>query len=276
MTRQEELSIPDLVFQKDGDLPGFFERSTATFRKTPDVFIVGAQKAGTSSLYRFLVENGVVARSKQKEIYFFNNSENYAKGMSWYKAHFPLFSGISNCDATANTFESPESPARVKECFPEAKIIVLLRNPVDRAFSHYRMAASRSIEPLSFDRALELEDARMAFGEETGKGHNYVYQRMGYRSKGRYADLLKRWMHAFPPEQLLVIQSEQLFASPESKGKEVLRFLGASEEIKIPLNQENKGAESEMDENVRAALQHYYAPLNQELFELLGKSFDWK
>lgn len=249
---------------------------TAKKRTAPSFFIAGAQKAGTTSLYQFLVDNKYINQTSQKELYFFNNQENYEQGEKWYRSHFPLSSSLPTCDATANYFESKDAPERIRIHYPNAKIIILLRNPVDRAFSHYKMAAKFGFEKLSFEEALQREDERLAYEQEfLAENHPYIYQRLGYRTKGLYSEQIKHWMSSFPNEQIKVVVSEELFSHPKEGCGELLEFLGFETDFTIPLKQANAGLGEEMSPKIRKELNTFYAPFNRELSKILNKTLNW-
>jgi hypothetical protein len=279
MSRLVEDTINAKVTQNESPRNNTLELSTSRWRTAPSFFILGAQKSGTSSLFQFLVENDFVASNKQKEIYYFNNLINFERGQKWYLSHFKLFGKKPTCDATANYFEAPEAPNRIKSIFPDTKCIILLRNPIDRAFSHYKMAVKYGYETLSFSEALQMEDARLQHEKDhlTSNKHNFVYQRLGYRTKGYYADQLKKWKLAFPSnEQLLVVKSENLFVDPSNTCRNILDFLGMDGTINFQLKNINESTlNSELSPHLRQELAEYYAPLNEELYDLIGENFNW-
>ena len=276
MKKEIRHTFSDAVLRNEVDQNQFLGKVTSVLRTAPSVFILGAQKAGTTSLYQFLVENNYVSPSKRKEIFFFNNQHNFEKGLSWYKSHFPLFAVKRTCDATANYFEAPNAAERLCKHFPEAKLIVLLRNPINRAFSHYQMSVKNGFEKLSFEEALESEDERMILGHNLDHKHNYLHQRLGYRSKGIYVDQLKKWLALFPMNQIHIVQSEELFSNPEIECQKILNFLGESAEIRMPLKKANSGSNNEISDSIRKVLSEFYDPYNQELYSLLNTDFNWK
>ena len=277
MTEAIENTFDSKVFQNERKHEKGYREWTFRRRTPPTFFIAGAQKAGTTSLYQFMVENKYVNQTEEKEIYFFNNLENYRKGERWYRAWFPLSSRRPTCDATANYFESAEAPERIRTHYPNAKIIILLRNPVERAFSHYKMAKKYGFEKLSFEDALQREDERLTYEkEQRPEEHTYLYQRLGYRTKGMYSEQLKYWLTTFPKEQLHIVISEELFANPEKECRKVLDFLNFDTHPKVPLRQANAGSHEDMPETVRRELLEFYAPYNAELSEMLNKELNWK
>ena len=180
-------------------------------RQPPDFVIIGAQKGGTTSLYRYLTEHPDVGGATKKEVHFFDRS--YHKGMDWYLAHFPE-RGESTVvgESSPSYLFHPDVPERVRRTLPHAKLIVLLRNPVDRAYSQYQMRLRRVGED-SFEEAVDEELARLpSNGELPGpeKGHH------AFLPRGVYADQLQRWLAVFPREQFLVLHSEAFFTRPDA------------------------------------------------------------
>jgi len=279
MGRLAKDSINIKVTQEEPPRNNFLELSTSKLRTAPSFFILGAQKSGTSSLFQFLVENDFVARNKQKEIYYFNNINNFERGQKWYLSHFKLLGKKPTCDATANYFESKEAPNRLKSTFPNAKCVVLLRNPIDRAYSHYKMAVKYGFESLSFSEALKIEDDRLAYEREKLKSnrHRYVYQRLGYRTKGLYADQLKIWKRTFTnDDQLLVVKSENLFENPTNTCNKILNFLELDSPITASLKKINYSESTEeLSPDLRQELAAFYAPHNQELYNVVGENYNW-
>ena len=252
----------------------WFRYSTAFLRKKPSFIIAGAQKSGTTSLYAWLTRHPQIIAPVKKEIYFFNNAELFNKGISWYKSFYPLsFRRGFSIDATANTFESENAAQRVKQLLPEAKVIIILRNPVDRAFSHFHMAVKLGFEKTSFEHALSLEEKRISEGKHLV--HNYFYQRLAYRTKGIYADQLQPWLNHFPSHQLLVLQGELLFHEPKNTYESIQRFLGL--EINFPQRFEarNQGETGAMNADIRKDLEAFYRPHNEKLYKLINKTYDW-
>lgn len=247
-------------------------------RLNPSVFIPGAQKGGTTSLYAWLVDHPKVERMVQKETYFFNDNNNYQRGLDWYLNHFEKAGeGQVTVDASANYLESAEAPSRIKTTFPKAKAIILLRNPVDRAFSHYRMNVAHGIEQLSFEEALAKEEERITSGEQRTEsaGHNYAYQKLGYRSKGVYVMQLKYWLHAFDKERLLILDSQELFDDPETNYASVLTFLDLPPHQPGAFERRQMGKPGEMNASTREELNAFYKPHNSALEQLLNRKFNW-
>ncbi|MDP9365631.1 MAG: sulfotransferase domain-containing protein [Chloroflexota bacterium] len=239
-------------------------------RQPPDFVIIGAQKGGTTSLYRYLTEHPDVGGATKKEVHFFDRS--YDKGLDWYLAHFPERGEFAVVGESGPSYLfHPEVPERVRRTLPHAKLLVLLRNPVDRAYSQYQMRLRRVGED-SFEAALDEEFARLPVnGNLPGpeKGHH------AYLPRGVYADQLRRWFAVFPREQFLVLQSEAFFAQPEEGLRRTLAFLGLPPWRPAEFEVHNPGAYGEMRPETRRRLQEFYAPHNRRLYELLDWDLGW-
>ena len=257
--------------------PGIFKKKTNV---PPSVFIIGAQKAGTTSLLANLAKHPDVITPLQKELYYYSNSNTYSKGMPWYLKQFSSSKygkGI-NIDATANYLESEEAPQRLHADFPEAKIIILLRNPTERAFSQYKMAVKMGVEKLPFSKALELEPERLAYSKNNyvkANGHDFGFQKLGYKTKGIYVSQLQNWLKYFDSSQIMLIQSEPFWANPKPSLKHVFQFLDLDSISMDTFDIHKQGSNETISIENESVLQKFYRPYNEELFTLMGQSFDW-
>jgi hypothetical protein len=170
-------------------------------------------------------------------------------------------------------------PARVAKFLPDAKLIVLLRNPVDRAFSHYNHSVRLGFESLSFEDALDAEPARLHPWREgltdavSGSGSPLSTQ--SYLSRGMYHDQLVKWMRLFPKRQLLVLQSESFFDNPRKSIGRVHKFLGLPAQAPADLAPRNCGRYIGLRPATRRRLLDHFRPHNDKLFRLLGERFAW-
>lgn len=255
---------------------------TAPLRGLPSALIIGAQKGGTTSLFNYLVRHPDVLPPFGKEIHYFDL--HYARGVRWYRGRFPygyrLRGGALTLDASPYYLMHPQAPGRAAHLLPDAKLVVLLRNPVDRAFSHYQHEVRGGRESLSFGEAIEMEAERLAGEEERLRAdsgyYSYNHHRYSYTRRGRYIEQLRRWVEHFPRSRLLVLQSERLFRDPADTIGEVQEFLGlrphGGEAYKTFL----QGAyDREMPPELRRRLVTYFEPCNSELYQWLGEEFDW-
>lgn len=266
-----------------------FGHLTARFRLLPDYLIIGAQRAGTTSLFKYLVQHPAVGRPfLGKGAHFFDT--NYSADLDTYRAYFPTAAykwyvkASRRMDAVTGEgspyyLAHPHAPYRIAETLPDVKLIALLRDPVERAYSHYHHEVARGFEDLSFDEALEREPTRLAGEVERMRAdpayNSFAFQHHSYLSRGRYAEQLEVWYSLFPKEQILVLRSEDLFADPERTYIDVLRFLGLPA---LPLREYeafNPRTYTGMSSETRRRLVDYFADPNERLYDLVGVDFGW-
>jgi hypothetical protein len=255
-----------------------YRKMTAPWRKMPHFIIIGTQKGGTSSLFFYLNQHPSIKMSTPKEVHYYDI--NYKKGLNWYKSHFPfIWDKRITGEASPYYIFHPFVPERLKKENPEAKIILLLRDPAERAFSHYKMNKKNGTETLSFSQALEQETERLE-GDlkkfENNEFYNAKSHRLySYKTRGLYDYQLQNWLKYFPLNQIMIIKSEDFFSNTEKVVKEVLRFLGLQETAEINYINKNKGVPGEFDEEIRTKLKNFYAPHIEMLSELAGKKISW-
>lgn len=263
-------SFASLISKNTGKMPVPQNTDTVKF---PNFIIIGSQRCGTTSLYTYLAQHPQILTPIKKEMDFF--SWHFHRGIDWYLAHFPLMpegEEFVTGEASPSYFDYREAPERVYSACPEAKLIVLLRNPVDRAISHFYRLKDLNWEGRSLDRAISDEIERLnqnpeyIIGEEPGN----------YLARGRYVEFIKNWLDFFPKEELLVLKSEDLYAGAAATVKQVLAFLDLPEYQLSEYQNTNPGFYPRVNESVRNLLSDYFKPYNQELEEYLGRKFDWE
>lgn len=261
----------------------YYRELTSHDRVLPNYIIIGVQKGGTSSLFRYLLQHPNVVPGFKKEVKFFDG--NYQKGLEWYRYNFPLTTQIS--DPHAQTGEASPSyvfhplvPQRIKEALPNIKLILLLRDPVARAYSHYQGNLRKGQESLSFQEAIEQEQSRLEGERENiiadQKYPMYHYLVYSYLARGVYIDQVKNWFKSFPREQILILRSEDFFNNPPKVFQRVLTFLGLPDWKLDNYDIFNFGRYEKMDPHMEKKLRTYFYPNNQELYEYLGLNFDWE
>jgi hypothetical protein len=259
-----------------------FRALTAPLRALPAALIIGTQKGGTTSLFNYLVAHPDVLPPANKEPHFFDLY--YANGVRWYRGRFPfrhrLPSGGLTLEATPFYMAHPLAPERAAQLLPDAKLVALLRNPIDRAYSHYHFNRLGAEEPLSFDEAIEREPERLAGEEERlheePEYTSYNFRTYSYLRRGQYVDQLRRWVEHFPRSSLLVLQSEQLFRDPAGGTAIVQQFLGLRPHVLQSYRPHLQGSyESDIPPTLRQRLAAHFDPYNQELYRWLGQDFDW-
>jgi len=253
-------------------------RAAPDRRRLPRLIIPGAMKAGTTSLFEYLRGHPGLAASFEKEIHFFDM--HYDRGPGWYAGQFPgpragAGSGPLPFESSPYYLFEPRVPARIRDLVPDVKLVVLLRDPVARAFSHYHNNRRLGREPLSFEDAIQAEDERLAGEEERlladPRAVSLVHKRYSYLRRGRYAEQLVRWRACFPAEQILVVDAGRLFTDPRSVVAEVLEFLAVEPWEPPDFAVRNEGGHGgAMREETRIRLEQFFEPHQRRLVELIG------
>jgi hypothetical protein len=255
----------------------------------PDYLIVGSMRSGTSALYEYLVRHPHIARSTTEEVHYF--TLNYHRGVDWYRGHFPtrlrqayvrrrFGAKLVSGEATPYYMAHPHAPGRIAELLPAVKLIVVLRNPVDRAYSHYNYLRRVGVEPLtSFEEALEAEPERLAgevdkmMADPSYKSRNHWH--FSYAARGLYADQLKVLLQLFPREQILVLQAEQLLSDPSRNHAAALRHLGLGVITLPEYPRHNPMHYPAMNPDTRKRLIEQFEAPNNRLYKLLDRDFGW-
>jgi len=219
----------------------------------------------------------------KKEIPFFATRIYPKKSINWYKAFFPIkFLKRNNLtgEAYPNTIFHPIAPRRVKEHLPNVKLIILLRNPIDRAFSAWNMHVHEKLSNLSFEEALEKEKRDfIGVREKLLQDENFWrpgYIRYAHLEKGIYVEQLKEWFKFFPKNQILIIRSEDFKADPTKILAEVFDFLELPNQSIPSMEKRLVGIyKQKLNPEIRKKLIEYFKPYNKQLYQLLGRNFDW-
>lgn len=245
--------------------------------------IIGMQRSGTTSLLQYLSQNPRIQKAlKINEPHFFDYDHLYNRGVDWYKRAFynvPLGwceQGIVYGENSPTLLHCKQAPSRVARDAPHVKLLVCLRNPIDRAYSHWCKArdAGYEREADTFEMALEMEADRLA--QDAPDAPFYLSNRhlFAYVQRGHYVDHLERWLAWFPRKQFMILQSEKFWADTDATIKRVSEWLG------VPFvegHYENKCQQSikrePMRPDTRAELLAHYAPYNRRLGRLLGREF---
>jgi hypothetical protein len=256
----------------------------------PGFLIVGGQRCGTTSMYRALRQHPSVLKAVlHKGVHYFDT--NYGRGIGWYQAHFPLKAHARWIERTtetaALTFESspyymfhPLAAERIERDLPGVNLIVLVRDPVERAYSAHAHESARGFETEPFDRALQLEAQRLdGETERIAADPAYVslsHQHHAYRERGKYSEHLTRLARLFGRERIHVVDSGEFFARPEPVYDGVLGFLGLPHRGYPRFDRHNARPRSPMPSALRAALDEYFIPYDERLAEWLGRPPSWR
>lgn len=255
-----------------------FRRRTSTVRALPTFLIIGAQKGGTTSLHKYLAEHPDVGSTWIREVQYF--SLNSYRPLEWYRAHFPEQGRYRHIfEKSPYYLFHPCCPRRVRLALPDVKLIVLLRDPVDRAHSHHHHERSLGFESLDFAAALEREQIRLA-GEEgrleaDPRYRSFAHQHYSYVARGMYAVQLERWLEFFPREQMLILPSEGLFADPARTLHHVQDWLGLSSHTPAGLTARKQRSYSAMRSQLPEEVRARFRASSAELFRVTGVRFPW-
>jgi hypothetical protein len=261
---KNELDAMKVLVENARDVP-LAEQLSGDIGALPEFVIIGAQKGGTSFLYYLLTRHPLVEPAARKELHFFDQPEHFDNGAEWYRRCFPRVGSKDGQrsitgEATPYYLFDPPVAERMAKIVPKTQLIALLRNPIDRAYSHYQMQVKRGTEPRSFEEAIEQ-------------------QHSSYVSRGIYVDQLLRWFEFFSKEQMLILKSEDFFERPVETLKVVLTFLDLPDwqpEASELQQRRHSGTYSQkMGPATRRRLEAYFEPYNQRLYEYLDVDFGW-
>ena len=269
-----------------------YGRLTAGARTLPTFLICGGQRCGTTSLYRALAAHPAILKAVlHKGVHYFDT--NYHRGPGWYRAHFPLRDTVSRVGARhgvrAQVFESspyylyhPHAPARIAADLPNVKLVVLLRDPVERAYSQHAHEVARGYETEpDVARALAAEASRLAGEVDRMRAqpwyHSFAHQHLAYRQRGEYVTYLRRLETLVGRDRLHVVDAGDFFTAPEHSYDGVLDFLGLPRLGYPPFERHNaRPRGSALPERLRAELSQHYRGYDEQLAEWLGWEPSWR
>jgi Sulfotransferase domain len=259
-------------------------RATAPLRPLPDFVIIGADESGALSLYRALCEHPALCRSVAPEVHFFDVRFTY--GRRWYHGQFPTRgrrkaierrTGMRTLAGEVSPYYlfHPFAPKRAADLVPEAKLVALLRNPIERAILRYELMVQVGREQRSLEEALTADkrrlDAGVSFAPQDYDDPNGAARHHSYLERGHYAEQLERWFRYFDPAQLLILEARTVTAS---EGMErVLQFLGVPAGGWVPSVPFDPCPT--VESGLWTRLARHFAPHNERLFDLLGQHWDW-
>lgn len=262
----------------------------------PDFIIIGVQKGGTTSLFQYLGQHPEILPPKEKELAYF--AWNQSKGLNWYLKKFPK----KTEKADRLTFEGTpayiylkKAPKLISKLFPDIKFILLLRDPVERAYSHWQFYHESKFVR---EQQPHLKDNRSfedAINDELGKEKISWHSR--YLDRGKYVQQIRNWYRYFEKDQILILESKTFKEKPKDTLQQVTQFLGISNYYE-KYSFEEKGEEglkktvderngeilrkynvnkyvNNLDSNTKKKLRDYYRPFDEELEQLLGRKLSW-
>jgi hypothetical protein len=246
--------------------------------RLPDFVIAGAPRSGTTWLYHLLARHpGVrMAAPPRPEPKFFLVDELYARGLDWYSRTWfaGVPAGLACGEKSTNYLESATAAQRMAADLPGVRLVFILRDPAQRAWSNYLWSRMNRLEPESFERALELEPEReraLSPAQRFSRPHAYF-------SRGLYAELLAPWLARFPRERILCLRCEDIAHRPQTLARRLHAFLGVAlrpqDAAGLGVINAAEGADQPMPEDARRSLRERYAAANRRLGELLGPEFE--
>jgi hypothetical protein len=280
-------ALRDFLYTKGCKALFELRRMQPAKRAMPHFIMIGAQKSGTSSMFSYLKQHPQILRPIFKEPYFFDR--HYHRGLSWYGSNFPAQRTIDRrndrtgrphltFEATATYIFDEKVPTRIAHDLTTRKFILLLRNPVERVISAYWHARRMGIEPRSLAQTVK-DDLRRYRAELCGEKDTGLSElalsRPSYLKRGIYHEAVARWQAVFSAQDLLLLQSENLFADPAKVMAQVFDFLEIPEPDHIDYAPRNVGGYDGRDADIRESLRDFYQLHNQKLNSISRTRFDW-
>jgi len=263
-----------------------FRGLTSPLRVLPDFIVIGVGRGGTTSLYNYLNQHNCIQKSSYDEIGFFD--DNFHLGVNWYRSMFPTkyekqkiikkFGKFLTYDVTPWYIRRPWTANRIKTLLPSAKIISVLRNPVDRTYSHYHLTCREKGTTKSFEEIIEEDIKKIDNYDDNLKNSQKYYEyfvQNSHIARGFYLEQLENWFTVFNKENILIISSEDLANHTQKTMDHVFDFLNIEDQVIPNLEKVNVAKYPKMKEKTRKILENYFFEYNENLFKKIGKHFNW-
>ena len=269
-----------------------YRKMTSRLRQLPDFIIIGAGRAGTTALYSYLIQHPLIAAASTDnnesvaDLHFFEYI--ISNNIQWYKSHFPILFSKSNKhknsfitgEYTSTYMYHPDVPKRIFNLLPKIKLIVILRNPIDKAYSTYQQQFRFGEYTTSFEDAINAEFRRIDLNKDFPElnSNNYDFENFVAQNiirHGVYADYLETWLKIFDRKQILILNSDDLKKSTKETLRRVFNFLNVSNYDIKDTSQVNVGKYPTINKITRKKLIEFFKPHNQRLNKLLDTEFDW-
>jgi len=280
--------VPDLLKRPVRAVRHQYRMLTASGRVLPSVILAGVQKGGTTSLYHQLRAHPKVLWVPSKGTHYFDL--HYSRGPTWYRSRCPHQRSVQRNEARSSGkalvaescgyyFDHPLAPVHCAETLPGCRVIIMLRNPVERTYSHYHDITRKGLESLPFEEAIDRESSRLA-GEidKIVSDPNYyssAHRHHSYLARSTYIDHVQRWFEAMGRENVVVLNSEHYYRDMAREYARVLEFLNLPEWRPAEFEKRNVGGYSKISQGTRAKLEDYFGPHNKRLYDYLGVDFGW-
>jgi hypothetical protein len=275
-----------------------YREATSRLRVLPAFLIVGAQRSGTSTLYQYLVRHPCIGGAYRKEVSYFDR--HYHRGLNWYRSHFPTVlqkrialargGAFLPGEASPNYLLNAAVPGRVAAALPGPKLIAILRDPIDRAYSGYQREVRKGRETRTFADAARAELPNPLNGwkdDRSGDSLDTFYHR-SYLARGLYAEQVQHWMTLFPPDRFLLLSSEEFFKDALGVLNRTCNFLGLPPwrdqsfrasvlpNVSKWLRRKYSYQYPPLEPALRSELARFFRPHNEQLYAIAGKDFGWQ
>lgn len=289
LTRAARTSLPGPVQRGGRAAAVAWGMLTADARMLPELVITGAQRSGTTTLFRVLADHPDVLRPTfWKGVGYFDLGHH--RGLRWYRGHFPLRITARirvGRGGRPVTFESagyysfhPLAAYRIAQELPEARLVYMVRNPVDRAYSAHRHELMRGFETEDFETALALESERLDGEEErilrNPRYESFSHRHHAYLARSRYSEQLRRMQEAVGPARVLVMDADRFFAEPREEFGRLAAWAGLRDWVPESVEQWNARSRDPLPAELRARLMEYFEPYDAELATLIGRTPSWR
>ena len=273
-------------------LEKLYRKMTSRLRQLPDFIIIGAGRAGTTALYSYLIQHPLIAAASTDnnesvaDLHFFEYI--ISNNIQWYKSHFPILFSKSNKhknsfitgEYTSTYMYHPDVPKRIFNLLPKIKLIVILRNPIDKAYSTYQQQFRFGEYTTSFEDTINAEFRRIDLNKDFPElnSNNYDFENFVAQNiirHGVYADYLETWLKIFDRKQILILNSDDLKKSTKETLRRVFNFLNVCDYDIKDTSQVNVGKYPTINKITRKKLIEFFKPHNQRLNKLLDTEFDW-
>ena len=251
---------------------------TSSFRVLPDFLVIGSKRCGTTSLYEYLGQHPCIKKSSHDHIGFFD--DNFHLGMGFYKSFFPtifekMFFEFKNGklltnDVTSSYIQNSQTATKIFQTLPNTKIIAILRNPIDRAYSEYNLDLRANPDIQSFETIIQNEIDNMG-----NKNDDEVIKNKHYLKKGIYFDQLKPWFKLFPKKNILILSTEKFGKDTNNIFNIIFEFLNLENYNIENSKRMQKGTYTKLNSKTREKLLKFYKLKNNQLYDLINEKFDW-